>query len=72
MKLHYTGNALARYREQTEMKGSSMNGVMAPSFRCVACDQSRLARGRKKTAAGWRCAECHQAREYRKAIKGAA
>ena len=48
MKMHYPGNALARYRDQTEVKGS------------------------KKTAAGWRCAECHQAREYRKAIKGAA
>jgi len=45
---------------------------MAPSFRCVACGQSRATKGRKKTAAGWRCAECHQAREYRKAIKGAA
>ena len=51
MKMHYPGNALARYRDQTAVKGSNMNGVMAPSFRC---------------------AECHQAREYRKAIKEAA
>ncbi len=41
MRLHYPGNALARYREQTEMKGSSMNGVMAPSFRCAECGRSR-------------------------------
>ena len=72
MKMHYPGNALARYRDQTEVKGSNMNCVMAPSFRCVDCGQSRATKGRKKTAAGWRCAECHQAREYRKAIKGAA
>lgn len=31
-----------------------------------------LIKGRKKTATGWRCAACHQAREYRNAIKGAA
>ena len=28
--------------------------------------------GRKKTAAGWRCAGCHQAREQRKESKEAA
>lgn len=28
--------------------------------------------GRKKTATGWRCAGCHQSREYRRAIKEAA
>ena len=58
MRLHYPGNALARYREQTEMKGSSMNGVMAQSFRCSACAQSRLTRGRKRIAQGWVCADC--------------
>ena len=58
MKMHYPGNALARYRDQTEVKGSNMNGVMAPSFRCVACEQSRLTRGRKKVAQGWICADC--------------
>lgn len=72
MKLHYPGNALARYRDQTAVKVSNMNGVMSPSFRCVECGQSRVTKGRKKTAAGWRCAACHQARECRKAIKGAA
>ena len=58
MKMHYPGNALARYRDQTATKVSNMNGVMAPSFRCVACDQSRLTRGRKKIAQGWVCADC--------------
>lgn len=72
MKMHYPGNALARYRDQTATKGSNMNGVMAPSFRCAECGRSRAAKGRKKTAAGWRCAECHQSREYRKSIKEAA
>ena len=56
--MHYPGNALARYRDQTEVKGSNMNGVMAPSFRCVACEQSKLTRGRKKVAKGWICADC--------------
>ena len=58
MKLHYPGSALARYRDQTAVKGSNMNGVMAPSFRCVACGHSRLTRGRKKVAQGWICADC--------------
>ena len=58
MKLHYPGNALARYRDQTAVKSSNMNGVMAPSFRSVACEQSRLTRGRKKVAQGWICADC--------------
>ena len=52
--------------------GNNLNGVMSPSVRCVECGRSRATMGRKKTAAGWRCAGCHQAREYRKAIKGAA
>lgn len=41
MKMRYPGNALARYRDQTEVKGSNMNGVMAPSFRCSACARSQ-------------------------------
>ena len=57
MKMHYPGNAIARYRDQTEVKGNNLNGVMAPSFRCVACEQSRLTRGRKKVAQGWICAD---------------
>ncbi len=58
MKMHYPGNALARYRDQTAVKGNNMNGVMALSFRCVACEQSRLTRGRKKVAQGWICTDC--------------
>ena len=58
MKMHYPGNALARYRDKTAVKGNIMNGVMAPSFRCVACEQSRLTPGRKKVAQGWICADC--------------
>ena len=60
----------AAFREQTGRQ-AAMPGVTGPSFRCVECGRSRATKGRKKTAAGWRCAECHQAREYRKAIKGA-
>ena len=60
-----------RYREQTGRQ-AAMPGVTGPSFRCVECGRSRATKGRKKTAAGWRCAECHQAREYRKAIKESA
>ena len=60
-----------RYREQTERQ-ASMPGVTGPSFRCVECGRSRATKGRKKTAAGWRCAECHHALEQRKARMGAA
>ena len=59
------------FREQTDRQ-ARMAGVTGPSFRCGACSRVCRTLGRKKTAAGWRCAECHQAREYRKAIKGAA
>lgn len=71
MMMKYPGADLADYREQTERQ-ATMPGVMRPSFRCRDCGQSKGTKGRKKTATGWRCAECHQAREYRKAIKGAA
>ena len=60
-----------RYREQTERQ-ASMPGVTSPTFRCVACGRRSGMKGRKRTAAGSVCAACHQAREYRKAIKGAA
>ena len=59
------------FREQTERQ-AAMPGVTGPSFRCVECGRSRATKGRKKTAAGWRCAACHQAREQRRAGKGAA
>lgn len=57
----------AAYREQTAGQGK-MAGVTGPSFRCGECGRHRATKGRKKTAVGWRCAGCHQAREYRKAL----
>ena len=59
-----------RYREQTERQ-ASMPGVTSPTFRCVACGRRSVMKGCRRTAAGSICAACHQAREYRKAIKGA-
>ena len=58
------------FREQTDRQ-ARMAGVTGPSFRCGECGRHRATKGRKKTATGWRCAECHQSREYRKAIKEA-
>ena len=54
-------------REQTDRQ-ARMAGVIGPSFRCGECARVCRTLGRKKTAAGWRCAACHQAREYRKAV----
>lgn len=59
------------YREQTGRQ-AKMPGVTGPSFRCGDCGRTLLIKGRKKTAAGWRCAGCHQAREARKTLKVAA
>ena len=61
----------AAFREQTDRQ-AGMAGVTGPSFRCGGCSRVRRTLGRKKTAAGWRCAGCHHAREHRKAIKGEA
>lgn len=71
MRMKFPGEDLADYREQTERQ-ATMPGVTGPSFRCGECGRTLLIKGRKKMAAGWRCAGCHQAREYRKAIRGAA
>ena len=60
-----------RYREQTERQ-ASMPGVMSPTFRCVACKRVATTKGCKRLSIGSICAACKQAREYRKAIKGAA
>ena len=60
-----------RYREQTERQ-ASMPGVMSPTFRCVACGRRSAMHGYKRTAAGSVCAACNQAREQRRAGKGAA
>ena len=60
-----------RFREQTDRQ-SQMAGVTGPSFRCGECSRVCRTLGRKKTAAGWRCAGCHQAREQRRSGRGAA
>ena len=59
-----------RYREQTERQ-ASMPGVTSPTFRCVSCGRRSATKGYKRTAAGSICAACNQAREQRKARKGA-
>ena len=58
------------YREQTDRQ-AQMAGVTGPSFRCGECGRVCRTLGRKKTAAGWRCAGGHQAREQRKTSKEA-
>ena len=59
------------FREQTDRQ-ARMAGVTGPSFRCGESSRGCRTLGRKKTAAGWRCAGCHQAREQRKTSKEAA
>lgn len=59
------------FREQTDRQ-ARMAGVTGPSFRCGECARVCRTLGREKTAAGWRCAGCHQARERRRAEKGSA
>ena len=54
------------FREQTGRQ-ATMPGVMRPSFRCGECGRHRATKGRKKTAVGWRCAGCHQARDAKEA-----
>ena len=60
-----------RYREQTERQ-APMPGVTMPTFVCVACGRSSVTKGCKRLSIGSICAACHQAREQRKARKGAA
>lgn len=60
-----------RFRAQTARQ-ASMAGVTGPSFRCIACGRKSAMKGCKRLSIGSICAACHQAREYRKAIKGAA
>lgn len=68
MTPRYPGADLAEYRDQTARQ-ASMPGVMRPSFRCCECGRSSGTRGRKKTATGWRCASCHEAREAKRMAK---
>ncbi len=70
MSFSYFADEVA-FREQTERQ-ASMPGVMSPTFRCVACGRRSAMKGYKRTAAGSVCAACHQAREQRRAGKGAA
>ena len=60
-----------RFREQTERQ-ASMPGVMSPTFRCVACGRVATTKGCKRLSTGSICAACKQAREQRRAGKGAA
>ena len=59
-----------RYREQTERQ-LPMPGVTMPTFVCVACKRRSVTKGCKQLSIGRICAACHQAREYRKAIREA-
>lgn len=54
------------YRRQTERQ-AAMPGVTGPSFVCLGCKRSRRVSGRKKTALGYRCAECMARRAARRA-----
>lgn len=68
---HFEQASEQQYRETTARQ-AQMAGATMPSFICVECRKSRRLGGRKKAPGGWRCAGCHQAREYRKALKVAA
>ena len=59
-----------RFREQTARQ-ASMPVVMSPTFRCVACGRRSVTKGCKQLSIGRICEACHQAREYRKAIREA-
>ena len=59
------------FREQTDRQ-ARMAGVTGPSFRCVACKRVATTKGCKRLSIGSICAACKQAREQRRAGKGAA
>ena len=59
-----------RFREQTDRQ-SQMAGVTGPSFRCVACKRVATTKGCKRLSIGSICAACNQAREQRRAGRGA-
>ena len=58
------------FREQTARQ-ARMAGVTGPSFRCVACKRVATTKGCKRLSIGSICAACNQAREQRRAGKGA-
>ena len=70
MSFNYFADEVA-FREQTDRQ-AQMPGATSPSFRCVACGRRSSMKGSKRTAVGSICASCHQAREQRRAGKGAA
>ena len=70
MSFNYFADEVA-FREQTDRQ-ARMAGVTGPSFRCVACGRRSAMKGYKRTAAGSVCAACNQARERRRAGRGAA
>lgn len=70
MRMKYPGADLADYREQTARQ-APMPGVTLPTFVCVSCKRCSVTKGCKRLAVGSICAACHQAREYRKAIREA-
>ena len=60
-----------RFREQTARQ-APMPGVTLPTFVCVACKRRSVTKGCKRLSIGSICAACKQAREQRRAGKGAA
>ena len=70
MSFRYFADEIA-YREQTERQ-ASMPGVTSLTFRCVACKRRSVTKGCKQFSIGRICAACNQAREQRRAGKGAA
>ena len=70
MSFSYFSDEVA-FREQTDRQ-ARMAGVTMPTFVCVACKRRSVTKGCKQLSIGRICAACHQAREQRKARKGAA
>ena len=70
MSFNYFADEVA-FREQTDRQ-ARMAGVTMPTFVCVACKRRSVTKGCKRLAIGRVCAACQQAREQRKAGKGAA
>ena len=60
-----------RFREQTARQ-APMPGVTLPTFVCVSCKRRSVTKGCKRLSIGSICAACKQAREQRRAGKGAA
>ena len=60
-----------RFREQTARQ-APIPGVTLPTFVCVSCKRRSVTKGCKRLSIGRICAACNQAREQRRAGKGAA